>query len=108
MKKISDNQVYMKKRTVLIICILTSFFFAHLNVMGQENLIRDSLDSQPAFGIYDEMYFVTGIPLNHAVTQYTADAKVQISFRHRLTKSNLPFNTFLFYTYTQKWTCKFF
>jgi phospholipase A1 len=92
----------MKKRTALYIYSLTSFLFANHNAMGQGNSIRDSLDSTPTFGIYDEMYLVTGIPLNHPVTEYTADAKFQISLRHRLTKSSLPFNTFLFYTYTQK------
>lgn len=59
-------------------------------------------DRSPAFAVYRDNYFVTGIPLNKKVTNETADAAFQISIRHRLTKSILPFNTFAYLTYTQK------
>ena len=64
--------------------------------------IRDKIDSLPAFGIYKDNYFITGIPLNTTINKTTADVKFQISIRHRLTNSELPFNTFLYFTYTQK------
>ncbi len=64
--------------------------------------IRDKIDSLPAFGIYKENYFITGIPLNTTINKTTADVKFQVGIRHRLTNSELPFNTFLYFTYTQK------
>ena len=59
-------------------------------------------DKFPAFAVYRDTYFVTGVPLNREITNTSADATFQISFRQRLTKSVLPFNTFLYLTYTQK------
>lgn len=72
----------------------------------QLNISKDEAigmaDRSPAFAVYRDNYFVTGIPLNKNVTNGTADAAFQISIRHRITKSILPFNTFAYLTYTQK------
>jgi phospholipase A1 len=59
-------------------------------------------DRSPAFSVYRDNYFVTGIPLNKKPTNETADAAFQISIKHRITKQILPFNTFAYMTYTQK------
>lgn len=59
-------------------------------------------DRAPSFGMFHDNYFITGIPLDRRINRYTADVKYQISIRQRVTKSILPFNTFLFLTYTQK------
>ena len=59
-------------------------------------------DNQPYFGMYKDNYIITGVPTNRAITRNTADAKFQVSIRHRLTKTILPFNSFLMLTYTQK------
>jgi phospholipase A1 len=59
-------------------------------------------DKLPAFAVYKDSYFVTGIPLNREITNTSADATFQISIRQRLTKSVLPFKTFAYLTYTQK------
>jgi phospholipase A1 len=59
-------------------------------------------DRLPAFAVYKDTYFVTGVPLNKKITNETADASFQISIRQRLTKSVLPFKTFAYLTYTQK------
>lgn len=67
-----------------------------------EKEIINKIDSLPAFGIYKDNYMITGIALNAPVNGETADAKFQLSIRHRLTTSRLPFNTFLYFTYTQK------
>jgi len=63
--------------------------------MSEEEIIR-YMDGLPPFSIYKDNYFITGIPLNRGIDGETADAKFQISFRHRLTRSRLPFDTFLF------------
>lgn len=59
-------------------------------------------DRLPAFAVYKDTYFVTGVPLNKKITNETADATFQISIRQRLTKSVLPFKTFAYLTYTQR------
>lgn len=66
---------------------------------------RDAIkmaDRMPAFAVYRDTYFVTGVPLNEKITKNSADASFQISIRQRLTRSILPFKTFLYLTYTQK------
>lgn len=67
-----------------------------------EDDIRRRIDSLPPFSIYKDNYLITGIPLNRGIKGETADAKIQVSIRHRLTTSRLPFDTFLYLTYTQK------
>ena len=47
-------------------------------------------------------YFITGNALNKKINAENADVKYQISFRQRVTNSYLPFNTFVFISYTQK------
>lgn len=69
--------------------------------VSEKDLIN-LIDEMPVFGIYLDNYFISGVPLNKDITQETADAKYQISFRHRITKTILPFNTALLLTYTQK------
>ncbi len=70
-----------------------------------EDEIISYMDGLPPFSIYKDNYFITGVPLNREIDGETADAKFQISIRHRLTRSRLPFNTFLYLTYTQKSFC---
>ncbi len=70
-------------------------------VMTEGEIIR-YMDGLPPFSIYKDNFFITGIPLNKGINRETADAKFQLSIRHRLTSSRLPFDTFLYLTYTQK------
>jgi phospholipase A1 len=69
--------------------------------ISNEEIIR-LFDKQPSFGMYHDNYLTTGVPTDKAITKDNADAKFQISIRQRLTKTILPFNTFLMVTYTQK------
>lgn len=62
----------------------------HKPIEVTENLVRSVLDKQTAFAVYKP------------VTRKTADAFFQFSIRHRVTKSVLPFNSFLYITYSQK------
>ena len=48
------------------------------------------------------IFFATGFPLNKTLNRQTSDVLFQISIRHRLTRSHLPFHSFLYLTYTQK------
>ncbi len=77
-------------------------FYMKKQVDVEEKDIVKVIDALPFFGIYNDTYFSTGIPLNTTIDKNTADALFQISIRVRLTQSVLPFNTFLYLTYTQK------
>lgn len=74
----------------------------HKPIEVSEDLVRKVLDRQSAFAAYKENYIVTGIPLNKRLNSSTADAFFQFSIRQRITKSVLPFNSFLYLTYSQK------
>lgn len=64
--------------------------------------LRRAFDSQPSFGIYKDNYFVFGVPVGKRPTRDNSNVKFQISIAQRLTKSTLPWNTYLFLFYTQK------
>jgi phospholipase A1 len=64
--------------------------------------IRAEIERSPSFGLYKDNYFITGAPLNDKITRHTTDVKFQLSLRQRITKSKLPFDTYLFLQYTQK------
>lgn len=67
-----------------------------------EEDVRRRLDSTHSFGILKDNYFITGNALNKKINAENADVKYQISFRQRVSNSYLPFNTFVFISYTQK------
>lgn len=64
--------------------------------------IRAEMDSRPYFSLYKDTYFVGGTVLGGVPDSHNSDVKFQISFQQRLTKSNLPWNTYLYLFYTQK------
>ncbi|MBR5086678.1 MAG: phospholipase A [Muribaculaceae bacterium] len=66
-----------------------------------DSLIHD-FDNRPFFGIFKDNYFALGTAINQKPTEYNSDVKFQISFRQRLTKSILPFHSYLFLSYSQK------
>ena len=76
-------------------------FTPRLIRISEKEVIR-AIDKLPSFAVYQDLFFITGVPLNEKVTKTTADAVFQISFRQRLTRSVLPFNLFAYLTYTQK------
>jgi len=69
--------------------------------ISEEDLIK-TLDSLPAFAVFKDAFFITGIPLDRQINNKTADAMFQVSIRQRLTKSYLPFNFFTYLTFSQK------
>ncbi|WP_232735089.1 MULTISPECIES: phospholipase A [unclassified Olleya] len=64
--------------------------------------LQDSLAKMPYFSIHKDNYFISGIPTNKDINSTTADAKYQISFKQTLTRSRLPWDTYIYLTYTQK------
>lgn len=64
--------------------------------------VRSVLDKMPYFNLFKDNYFVGGIPIGNKPTSTNSDVKFQLSIAQRLTKSKLPFDTYLFIQYTQK------
>lgn len=64
--------------------------------------LREAFDKQPYFGLYKDNYFIFGCPIGETPTRHNSNVKFQISIAQRLTKSTLPWNTYLFLFYTQK------
>ena len=64
--------------------------------------IREELDKRPYFSLYKDTYFVGGTVLGGEPTVHNSDVKFQISFQQRLTKSVLPWHSYLYLFYTQK------
>jgi len=69
--------------------------------ISEKEVIR-AVEKLPPFAVYQDLFLITGVPLNEEINKTTADAVFQISFRQRLTKSVLPFKLFAYFTYTQK------
>lgn len=84
------------------------FVLLLVSVLGyaQFPVDRDSIDKiitrLPAFSIYKDNYFVTGLSLGHKPSDQNMDAKFQFSFKQRLTDKAAFFDTYFYLTYTQK------
>ena len=103
------NDIKMKLHRFVLLLVVLAGVNVPLRgqiVTGNETTIADSiraeLDRRPYFSLYKDTYFVGGTVLGGTPTQYNSDVKFQISFQQRLTKSNLPWNSYLYLFYTQK------
>ena len=64
--------------------------------------VRAVWDKMPYFTLFKDNYFIGGTTLGGKPTSVNSDVKFQLSIAQRLTKSKLPFDTYLFIQYTQK------
>lgn len=71
------------------------------DVMRRDSIIRD-YDSRPYFGLYKDNLFVFGTTIGSRPTRENSNIKFQISVSQKLTRSTLPFGTYLYLFYTQK------
>lgn len=98
----------MKKIVIFLICfLLNSPLFAQVletNPIATYNAdsVREVLDKMPYFTLFKDNYFIGGTTIGHKPTAANSDVKFQLSIAQRLTKSKLPFDTYLFIQYTQK------
>lgn len=69
--------------------------------LNADSVLRE-FDKQPSFGIYKDNYFTFGIPVGHTPNRHNSNVKFQVSVAQRLTKSVLPWHTYLFLFYSQK------
>lgn len=73
----------------------------HNDTIPSEWMIRD-IDNTPSFGLYKDNWFLVGTSLGPKANKHNTNAKFQISIRQRLTKSTLPWGTYLYLFYTQR------
>ena len=66
--------------------------------------VRAEFDKGPYFGLYKDNYFIFGTALGEKSTKMNTNVKFQISISQKLTKSKLPWGTYLYLFYTQKAT----
>jgi phospholipase A1 len=64
--------------------------------------VRDTISQLPSFTAHKDNYFITGIPTNTDINSSTANAKYQVSFKQMISRESLPWDTYLFFTYSQK------
>lgn len=64
--------------------------------------LRREFDNGPYFGLYKDNYFIFGTAVGQTPTDKNTNVKFQISVSQRLTKSTLPWGTYLYLFYTQK------
>jgi phospholipase A1 len=64
--------------------------------------IRRDIERGNYFTLFKDNYLIGGIPLGQKIKAVNSNVKFQLSISHRLTKSILPFDTYLFIHFTQK------
>lgn len=64
--------------------------------------VRYDFEHQPYFGLYKDNYFIFGPAVGPRMTRDNTNVKFQVSVAQRLTRSVLPFGTYLYLFYTQK------
>lgn len=94
--------------------LIATVFLAAVSMAAGAQIVTDSLervdtdsvrrafDRGPYFGLYKGNYFIFGTAVNHTPTKTNTDIKFQISIQQRLTRSTLPFGTYLYLFYSQK------
>ena len=64
--------------------------------------LRREYDKGPYFGLYKDNYFIFGPSIGPKPTRENTNVKFQISIQQKLTRSTLPWGTYLYLYYTQK------
>ncbi len=100
--KISQNHDSVAVKSLIDKVSTTAQLYKIHEIKSNEDSIIKAKEREPAFAAYKDNYYITVIPLNKSLNPQTADAKFQLSIRQRISNSVLPFNSFLYLTYTQK------
>lgn len=100
--------ILMKRLLLLLffVAVCPSVTAQILVTGGGEPMLEDSVkrdfSNQPYFGIYKDNYFIFGPSVGPKPTKENTNIKFQISIAQRLTRSTLPWGTYLYLFYTQK------
>jgi len=97
-----------RKTTFFLVCFLFLFVKGHSQILDEKKVvynpdsIRAEYDRMPYFTLFKDNYFVGGTTLGHKPNSMNSDIKFQLSISQKLTKSHLPFDSYLFIQFTQK------
>ena len=88
----------------LLLLLLPGAFFssrAQILTIPSENVNVDSLkrafaDTHYYFGLYKDNYFIFGPSISHRPNRENTNIKFQISIAQKLTKTTLPWGTYLY------------
>lgn len=102
--------IAMFKRHLIFLMLMFAGIYSSLQaqIVKMENderlsdSIRREFDNGPYFSLYKDNYFTVGTTIGSCPTRTNSDVKFQVSIAQRLTKSTLPFNSYLFLFYNQK------
>jgi phospholipase A1 len=86
--------------TITFLILLTFSSNSYGQQLSREQ-VDDTISKMASFSMYEDNYFISGVPLNKDINKQTADAKYQISFKQLITRKTLPLDSYLFLTYTQ-------
>ena len=92
----------------LFLTFFTSTAFAQVvevpnhEVIEEEKVKEYYEKEEPFYSLFKDNYFIFGGPINHKMTKHNSDAKFQVSLQIRLTNNTLPWNSYLYFYYTQK------
>lgn len=96
-------------RLFLTVSLLASGLAASAQILvtgGADPLDADSVkcdfSNQPYFGLYKDNYFIFGPSVGPKANKTNTNVKFQISIAQRLTRSTLPWGTYLYLFYSQK------
>jgi len=64
--------------------------------------VRHELENGPYFTLFKDNYFIGGVPVGDKIMASNSNVKFQLSIMQKLTRSNLPFDTYLFIQFSQK------
>ena len=99
----------MKRILLLIILAVTALPPLRAQLVPAENQtnyvdsLRREFDNDPYFGLYKDNYFTVGTTVGvQKPSRTNSDVKFQISIAQKLTRSVLPWHTYIFLMYTQK------
>jgi phospholipase A1 len=102
----------MKHRYIIVIALILLTICQQNQVSAQilnfkdnkeyTDSIRKEFDKSPYFSLYKDNYFTVGTAIGQKPTATNSDVKFQISMALRLTKTVLPWHTYLFLFYSQK------
>ena len=103
----TNHMKYYKLLLVAIVAVISSLQGNAQIVKMRSDLfnadsIRKEFDNGPYFTLYKDNYFTVGTAVGDKPDGENSDVKFQVSIAQRLTKSTLPFNSYLFLMYSQK------
>lgn len=92
---------------MICFCACASVAQAQILLTGESEVldadsVRRDFSNQPYFGLYKDNYFSFGPSVGPKPTRENTNIKFQISISQRLTRSTLPWGTYLYLFYSQK------